>query len=116
MGLVMSNVIRWNHIRENIVDLAMMVNETYDDLLATASSEEGSEDDPSALIFLDVPSFVSFDQEQMKLFTDAMKEADGMNLFILPNEYIRITLSVKDYWEIEHDRYDTNVVELKRNK
>ena len=112
MGIIAENVIRFNHIRSDIIDLAASINEEFGEVFAHASSDEGSEEDPTALVFLDIPSFSTFSKDQMVLFNSAMCEADGVNFLILPEEYIRITLSICNYWEQEKNPYSTDVVDL----
>ena len=114
MGLNLENALRFNRVRESVSDLADSLNTTFDEKIVLSSYEEGCEEDPTALMFMDIPSFTTFDHVEMKLFETAMEASDGVNFFVLPNQFIRLTFSVCDYWEQENDPYDTNVIELRK--
>ena len=112
MGLNVENSIRFNHVATDVYHLAELLNQELGEGSAFASAEEGNEEDPSALIFLDIPSFMSFNETEKRIYEEALKESDAINFFCLPDEWIRLTFAIKDYWEREEEPYETNVIEL----
>ena len=111
MGLVVENSIRFNHVCGDIINLADGLNETLGEDTAVASYEEGSEEDPTALVFLDIPSFMTLDNQDKKLFESALKESDAVN-FVILGGMVRITFAIQNYWKQEEEPFETNVIEL----
>lgn len=116
MGLNVENTLKFNHVLGNIVDLIEILNNSLGEDIAIASHEDGTEDDPTGLIFLDFPSFMSFSEKEKELFESAVHEADAVNFFVLPEDWIRITFAVLNCWNRESDPYETDVVDIFSNK
>lgn len=117
MGLNLENVMRFNHIHRTVVSLAESMRENLGEDAAKTNSVKGDEDNPHALVFLDVADYMTLGEDYKDMFETAVHEADGVNFFTLPGGYIRFTFSVKDYWNREKDPYETELVELpKRTK
>ena len=74
---------------------------------------EGSDNDPSALIVIDVPSYSTFSMNGKDILEKIIHESDGVNFFVTEHGWIRITLIVRNEWEIEKDPYKTDVVDIR---
>lgn len=116
MGLNIDNTIRFNFVLESAIKLADSLNEFLGENIAIVQDEEGTENDPTGIVFLDFPSFTSVYQEEKELFEQIIHEADAVNFFVLPEEWIRIAFAVLNCWDKESDPYETDVVDIFSNK
>ena len=77
--------------------------------------EEGTADDPVALVFVEVPSFATLCEDDKRIFQMAVGKADAVNLYSTEDGWIRITFGILGYYELEDEDVvmETNVLEFK---
>ena len=103
----------WEHVSK----LKNLITATLGSCMMLAEREDGSEEDPTALVFMDLPSFMSFTTEEKKLFEVALANSDAVNFFSLPDEWIRITFAVLNEYDREYTGTEkTEVLQLHKKK
>ena len=110
MKLNIKNTIRFNHVLENVLRLADMINTFIGTELVEVSHEDGTKENSTGLVFFDTPSLLSICDEDKEMFEKIIHEADAVNFYALPDKWIRITFAVRDCWDDEHE---TDVVAIK---
>lgn len=103
---------------EHVTKLKNLIAATLGDgMMMLTEREDGSEEDPTALVFMDLPSFMSFTTEEKKLFEAALTNSDAVNFFSLPNKWIRITFAVLNEYDREYTGTEkTEVLQLHKKK
>lgn len=103
----------WNTVNE----LKETVNKNLGDDMLVTKRDDGSEEDTTALVFMDLPSFTTFDPIEKKLFEMALAKSDAVNFFSLPDEWIRVSFAVFDEYEPEYSEPDdSKVIQLHRRE
>lgn len=103
----------WNIVNE----LKETFNKNLGDDMIVTKRDDGSEEDPTALVFMDLPSFTTFSPVEKKIFETALGKSDAVNFFCLPDEWVRISFAVFDEYECEYTgTEETKVVQLHKKK
>lgn len=76
------------------------------------SSEEGTDEEPAGLVFIDVPSFSTFSMNGKLLLENIIHIADAVNLFVTDDGWVRITLAIDNVWEREAEAYSTDIINI----
>lgn len=80
------------------------------------SSEEGSDEDPAGLVYIDIPSFSTISMNGKSLFETLVRDSDAVNFYVTKDGWIQITLAIENEWEQETNPYETDIVEIQRAK
>lgn len=107
---------------ENIIKYANELKESLtaslggEDGYIYVASEEGDAKDHVALVYIEVPSFSTFALDEKRIFGMALSQADAVNFFVTEDGWVRISLAVLGYYEIDDNDalVDTSVLEFKK--
>ena len=117
MGVNAKKLEQLDAVWEHVTKLKNLITATLGDGMMLTEREDGSEEDPTALVFMDLPSFMSFNQAEKKIFEMALAKSDAVNFFSLPNEWIRITFAVLNEYDREYTGTEkTEVLQLHKKK
>lgn len=120
MSTIKENQVRFSNVVSKVEELAREINEKLSDEVAfvtvSDAQSDAESDDTTSIVMLDIPSFMSFDTQELPIFRDALAFTDAVNFFIVSEEYLRITLVVLDTKEPDNNKYDTVVSEFKRRE
>ena len=115
MGFVPEKKQRYDDLCKTVKDFADNITDVMgEEGFVELSYEEGFEEDPMAMIFIDIPSFSTFSLTGKKLLEEIIHKADAVNFFVTGDKWVRITLGVENEWEKESKPYRTVVKELKQ--
>lgn len=110
MGVIAEKQEQFKMVEKLVRELAdTLAGSTGADLVDMAS-EEGSEEDPSAIVCLDVPSFMTFNAVEKKIFELAVAKCDIINFLAIENNWIRITFGIIGEYEREYTGTESTVV------